>query len=137
RPVHETETRSMQYLLPASTLVVLLLLTGGPLPARAQETPAQSGAQAPPKWKPHPEVQALLDKADALATQKNWPDAEKGYDEALIAAHRLLDKYGEATTLFNLGNVHYFSGRPLKAMTSYEQAVPLYLIVGDKRGEAR
>jgi len=104
--------------------------------AAAQDKPGSSSSQQPAP-KPHADVQALLDKADALATQKNWPDAEKAYDEALIAARRLLDKCGEATTLFNVGNVYYVSGQLQKAMTSYEQAVPLYQAVGDKPGEAK
>src|SRR5438445_548718 len=113
----------MRYLRLTSMLCYLLLFqTGGLLPATAQEKDAQSAAQtAPPK--PNPEVQALLDKANAPAKQSKWPEALKGYDEALAAARRLLDKVGEGTALNNIGNVYLNSGQPQKALIYYEQVL--------------
>src|SRR5437588_6255293 len=71
----------------------LLFLTGSPLPAHTQEKPAQPAVQ-PAAPKPLPEVQALLDKGDALAKQNKSPDAQKVYEEALTTAQRLRDKSG-------------------------------------------
>src|SRR5947209_2348138 len=94
---------------------MLSLLTGGQLPSGAQDKSAKPAVQqdAP---KPHPEVQSLLESANTLAKQQKWPDALKGFDEALTTARRLKDKDGEARTLASIGNIYFYTGRLQEAL---------------------
>ena len=101
-------------------------------------------AQTPPASSPRagqspaiaPEVLKLLLAANKAVNAYHWDEALQGYNKALMLAHTLDDKLGEAATLNNIGQVYANTGQPQKALEFYNQALPLLHAVGNKSVEA-
>jgi tetratricopeptide (TPR) repeat protein len=58
------------------------------------------------------------------------------YEQALPIARDVGDRAGEATTLNNMGSVHWARGDLPAALDHYQQALPIRRDVGDRAGEA-
>src|SRR5260221_599082 len=103
-----------------SLMIVLLLLfhTGVPLSAQNAAPPSSS--------KPAPEVQALLDRGLEAEKSTRLEDALRLYNAALEKSRAIPDQIGEATVLTQIGIVYRTMGLSQKALTFYEQALPLH-----------
>lgn len=65
-----------------------------------------------------------------------WDQAHRIHHTALAAAERTLDRLGQATTLTNLGEIHYLRGEWAQAQQTYDQAHQLFTDLGNQRGQA-
>src|SRR5687767_1861801 len=108
--------------LPLPLFVCLLALL---LPALCHP---QTSPPDPPR--PHPEVQALLEKSFQAQRDYKWQEALRLSEEALARARALQDKVGEARTLDSIGDVYHATSQPQKALEFYEQALRLYQQIG-------
>lgn len=121
----------------AAALASLAAAGGFASPARSQTSPpAASTAPTFPQSKPHPEVQALLDKGTEARAASRHEDALRLFNEALDKSRTLKDTAGEARALMNIGIVYSATGQPQKTLEFYQQALTLRRQVGDKAGEA-
>src|SRR5437867_1181554 len=84
--------------LSVRALVPMFILIFCLLPALCHPQPPPA---SPPK--PHPEVQALLDKGLQFKKEYRWNEALRLYEEALTKARALQDRAGEATLLSEIG----------------------------------
>jgi CHAT domain-containing protein/tetratricopeptide (TPR) repeat protein len=109
--------------------LLLLLCTLALLPLVHQPVFAQ------PAMQPHPDVAALLTKADAT-WQGNVEEGLRLYNEALLKARALNDQAGEARTLRLLGIVYQSTGQTEQAIQAYKQARVFFNGVADKPYEA-
>ncbi|MCW5945722.1 MAG: CHAT domain-containing protein [Fimbriimonadales bacterium] len=98
-----------------------------------QNPPAQEQQKKEPQ-KPHPEVQALLDKMRADST----PSDEKS--RLLLAAYRkaieLGDLPGQAYVLMMFGNLALLLDNQVDGMSLFEDALRMYRLINDVEGEA-
>jgi tetratricopeptide (TPR) repeat protein len=67
----------------------------------------------------------------------NIADAVACYERALGTAREIGYLYGEARILCNLGNLSYVQGQIDKALTLYDEVIPLFEALGERRGEAQ
>src|SRR5262249_7366181 len=85
---------------------------------------------------PHPDVQALLDRAASLHSAQQWEDALKIYTEALNKAQSLKNRPGEAITLTNMAKVYRSMGQRQKALDQDLLALSIYREIQNRNGEA-
>ena len=114
------------YRLPKSLPVLLVMLACAAL---AQDKPT-----APPK--PTPEVQKLVNEGSAAAKKYDWTTALQKYKQARAVAQEAKDGIGEASVLGNIGLVYLDIGQPQRALEYFEQALPLFKQISNKKGEA-
>src|SRR5689334_8100470 len=110
-------------------LFFLILLSPTLSPGGFAQTPAPKPLMA------HPEVQALLDQGRQAAQESRWDAARRIYNDALQKAQSMQDKQGQSLALGNLGIVCKEMGQTQQAISYYEQALPIFRELDDRRGE--
>jgi tetratricopeptide (TPR) repeat protein len=110
-----------------------LLAQPAPGPAAPPAPAAPAAAPVPPQ--PHPEVQALIVKSRAALTARQFDEALRLFEQALVRARALKDRVGEGTAVNGIGAAYSNLGQPQKALEFYNQALPLRRETGDKRAK--
>src|SRR5689334_17291357 len=118
-------------LLFAFLIALALVFTTWPISVTAQQSPQQEKPSLP-----RPEVQALLEKARLARDGYHWDEALHLNEEALKQATVLKDIEGKAISLQQAGYIYDHQGNPLKAVTSFEEALYSFRESRDRRGEA-
>jgi CHAT domain-containing protein/tetratricopeptide (TPR) repeat protein len=97
---------------------------------------AQRGATSQDKYRVAAEVIYREAKQIERGTLYDKRKSIKKYDEALELYRKAGDRKWEATTLTDIGVVHWLLGEMQKALEKYNESLPIRREVGDRSGEA-
>ena len=115
--------------------VVSLALLANELP-RAEEALARAAPGITSSTAPGLQAQFLRRRAQVAVWRHRLDEAEDGYTRALQLYKRVWDSFGEADTLWALGDLYVRTARLALAEDAYNQALKLYKSVEDSLGEA-
>ncbi len=111
------------------TFAAATILSPRTLPAVAQSPQVQA-------TKPHPEVQALLDKGKQAADAEKWDESMGWNSKALEQSRSLKDVAGEAAAFIGISRTYSGTGEYQKSIAALQQSLPLFRKTGDKKREA-
>jgi tetratricopeptide (TPR) repeat protein len=73
---------------------------------------------------------------NAEERQGHYKRAARRYQQALVIARKMEDRYIECSALINLGTVRLRQGRTQEARDRLQEALALYQEISDRAGEA-
>jgi predicted ATPase/DNA-binding SARP family transcriptional activator/class 3 adenylate cyclase len=74
---------------------------------------------------------------NVAARMGDYPEAQAGYEEALVTARQLGDRWEEATDLAGLGQVAWYLADYSESRARYEEALAIAQELGDRQMEAK
>src|SRR6185369_2629687 len=77
-------------------------------------------------------VQEINRQGNSLRVQGNYPEALARFRLAQKIAEQIGDKAGIASTLSNIGAVHWLQGNYAQALEHYQKSLPMSEAIGDK-----